>query len=362
LLPAIGTVESSLDRVATELSGSYLLGIEVTAADRDGRPHSVQVHVNRPGVVVRARQQYVISPPTLPKSGVVEPGERAREAKAARPKTREIEVTAPEVAAVVGKASLYVQEYEAKFSGLVAEERYEQTLSKLKNRGTVTSRELVQRTEWALDTKRELKSDYLLVKAPDVPGWLPFRDVFEVDGQKVRERDERLQKLFLEAPASAWDRASEIVNESARFNVGFTRNINLPTLGLMFLHPDYRDRFVFRKSGETTVEGLAVWQVDYREQAHPTIVRNGGADLAAEGTVWVDPTDGRVVRTTVRFTAESSSAETVVSYRPNNKLAGIWLPAEMRETMTAGDTKLEALASYSNFRRFQVTTDVQIPK
>ena len=63
LFDAIGTLDQYFDRVVTELSGAYLLGIEVEAADRDGRPHAVSVKVNRNGVDVRARRQYVIERP-----------------------------------------------------------------------------------------------------------------------------------------------------------------------------------------------------------------------------------------------------------------------------------------------------------
>ena len=62
LLLVTGEFEPLLDRVSRELAGAYLLGVEVEAADRDGHPHRVDVHVNRDGVSVRARQQYVIGP------------------------------------------------------------------------------------------------------------------------------------------------------------------------------------------------------------------------------------------------------------------------------------------------------------
>jgi VWFA-related protein len=61
-IPIIGQMEPYFERVAIELSGSYLLGIEVAAGDRDGRPHQVEVKVNRPGLDVRSRKQYVIEP------------------------------------------------------------------------------------------------------------------------------------------------------------------------------------------------------------------------------------------------------------------------------------------------------------
>jgi VWFA-related protein len=64
LLRAIGTMDQYVDRLMTELSGAYLLGIEATAADMDDRPHLVRVKVRRPGVDVRARKQYLIGPRT----------------------------------------------------------------------------------------------------------------------------------------------------------------------------------------------------------------------------------------------------------------------------------------------------------
>ena len=46
--------DRALARIESELSGSYLLAIESTAADGDGRPHSLNVDVSRGGVTVRA--------------------------------------------------------------------------------------------------------------------------------------------------------------------------------------------------------------------------------------------------------------------------------------------------------------------
>src|SRR6185436_17526046 len=47
------------ERVARELSGYYLLGVESDAADSDGRPHTLRVVVNRDGATVRARRSLV---------------------------------------------------------------------------------------------------------------------------------------------------------------------------------------------------------------------------------------------------------------------------------------------------------------
>ena len=47
------------ERVARELSGYYLLGVESEPADSDGRPHGLRVVVNRTGATVRARRSFV---------------------------------------------------------------------------------------------------------------------------------------------------------------------------------------------------------------------------------------------------------------------------------------------------------------
>ena len=47
-------------RVASELSGYYLLGVESVPADRDGTAHPIRVHVARPDVSIRARERVLV--------------------------------------------------------------------------------------------------------------------------------------------------------------------------------------------------------------------------------------------------------------------------------------------------------------
>lgn len=56
-----GTGEGVFARVARELSGYYLLGLEPTDADRDGKPHRIKVNVKRPAATVRSRAQFTIA-------------------------------------------------------------------------------------------------------------------------------------------------------------------------------------------------------------------------------------------------------------------------------------------------------------
>ena len=59
LLTLSGTGTGAFDRIESEMSGYYLLGVESTPSDRDG-PRALQVGVARPGVTVRARRAMTI--------------------------------------------------------------------------------------------------------------------------------------------------------------------------------------------------------------------------------------------------------------------------------------------------------------
>lgn len=53
-----GTGEEVYERIVEELGGYYLLGVETTERDRDGRRRRIQVEVRRRGVQVRARREF----------------------------------------------------------------------------------------------------------------------------------------------------------------------------------------------------------------------------------------------------------------------------------------------------------------
>ena len=208
-------------------------------------------------------------------------------------------------------------------------------------------------------TTRTLVSDYLQVKVPNLEGWLPFRDVFEVDGQQVRDRQDRLTKLFLESPPErALENAQAIVRESARYNIGTVRrDVNLPTLALWFLEGANTRRFNFRKAGEDTLSGRRVWVVEYTEIIHPTIIKTpDGADIVASGRIWAEPTTGRVHRTLLT----ASIASITVNYASRPEVPGLWLPVTMEEQYAHGATLIKGKATYAKFRQFQVQTSEQI--
>ncbi len=198
------------------------------------------------------------------------------------------------------------------------------------------------------------------MKVPGIDGWLPFRDVFEVDGTQVRDREDRLVKLFLQAasPEVALQRANEVLRESARYNIGpITRTLNVPTLPLWFLEPSNVRRFAFRKAGEEKMGGRTAWVLEYSETVRPTFVKTtAGLDVPVLGRVWVDPVNGQIYQTRVAALA----ATITVTYAPHAEIQGLWLPASMQEHYATGKTEITATASYSKYRQFQVLTTEQV--
>jgi hypothetical protein len=145
---------------------------------------------------------------------------------------------------VLDRASRYAVEYEQRFSMLVAEEDYYQRAERPMEAGNPSRTHGPSGGDGPAvgnDRARRLRSDYLLVRSDD-GGWLPFRDVFEVDGRRLRDRDDRLVRLLLHPSRSSTERAQRIMAESTRYNLGrITRTINIPTLGVILLKPGLRE-------------------------------------------------------------------------------------------------------------------------
>lgn len=255
---------------------------------------------------------------------------------------------------LLARAAAYLADYEAKLSSVVAEERYEQTVQYYASSysgGRITSGgNLWQR-------RRKLVSDYLLVKVSGLAGWQPFRDVLEVDGAPIRDRENRLMDLFINQASQAFDQAARIAEESARYNIGnVTRTINVPTLPLVFLGQANRYRFDLRLEGDRRIEGVETVGLAFRERQRPTLIRTtGDNDLEASGVLWVDPETGRVVQTVLRTDDEHLQTEITVTYRPDDRLE-IWVPARMKEVYKGASERVEGTATYAKFRRFRVET------
>jgi hypothetical protein len=100
--------------------------------------------------------------------------------------------------------------------------------------------------------------------------------------------------------------------------------------------------------------------VEYVETASPTLVAGRrDTDVPSRGRFWIDPTDGRVLRTLFETRPDGGVNTLEVRFRYEPRL-DLLVPGEMIERRNAGLETLEGRAVYSNFRRFQVDTTIDI--
>ena len=259
-----------------------------------------------------------------------------------------------EVGAIIDRASAYVEEFQRRFGSMVTEERYEQSVQDAITLGSSRAR-----PQWDRVT---LVSDFLLVQVPG-EGWTPFRDVFERNGTKLRDREERLAQLFLNGSSrSSFEQAMQIMHEGARYNIGsIERTINLPTLPLLYLTPAHRDRFTFELGKRDPQDGTIV---EYRETRGPTYVSDRqGSQMPSTGRFWLDEPTGAVRRTELDVGDTRVEAHIKVTYRLDDGL-GVWVPVRMEERYRDRRTTSEVrgVATYSRFRKFQVSTSEELAK
>ncbi len=70
LFNVVNSADYAFERIESELSGHYLVGVESSPVDKDGKPHPIEVSVNRRGVTVRSRRQLTMLPDdNRPKTG-----------------------------------------------------------------------------------------------------------------------------------------------------------------------------------------------------------------------------------------------------------------------------------------------------
>jgi len=418
------TLAPAFDRIVRETSAGYLLAFQTADADRDGKAHQIAVRVNRPGVTIRARSQFVVprrtdrlvvpAPPTVlpepprtaeqpaassdtkPPAAVVTPVPPPVSSPSTPPvavpsSTESAEgraVGVNPVDALVSRARRYVVDYGAELSLVIGVERYRQWV---RNSDT---------PQMASDTgdrpqTRETLAEFALIRVQD--DWLGYRDVFQVDGKPVANRQDRLQRLFVQSPGTAVEMGRKIADESARYNVGgLRRNFNIPTMALFFLHPTNASRFQFELAATDLLDGVRVARVRYRETLEPTIIRTAtGKNLPVSGTFWIEPATGRVLKTALEVTSEArvntvptaidrysapppltdgrieTFSRVTTSYRVEERL-GLLVPTEMVEeyqgvTAIRGSgvdriTRINCRATYSDFKRFETGGRVVIQK
>jgi hypothetical protein len=261
----------------------------------------------------------------------------------------------PSLNDIARKAGSYAESYHRDFTSVVAEEHYVQRVKRSAGgagAAGVTTAE-----------QRTLRSDFMLLRGePGETAWLSFRDIFEVDGSAVTGERGRLELWLRGSRASFASRARALAFDQARYNIGdVVRTINVPLLPLEFLVPANQDRLRFRMRGRDTLLATEVAVVTFEERRKPTLIRTpDGGDVPANGTFWIEPATGRVLKTELK-TGEKDRRQIrtsiVVSYERNDRL-DMLVPSVMEETYLTARETITGIARYSNYRRFE--TEVRI--
>jgi hypothetical protein len=262
----------------------------------------------------------------------------------------------PSLKTVLGRAAAYSTDYHQRFKVLVAEERYVQRVG--------PERTPADPPRKGLDRERTLKSDYILV--PDFAGantWLGVRDVLEIDSEPVTSDRARLRELLEDTSRPLASRLRALSDQQARYNIGdLYRTINVPTLPLVFLLPDRQPRFRFKHTGATTYRDTPVWIVSYEEKDRPTIIKTpDGANVTSSGSFWIDPLTGAVLRTELRAgqtPGRPLHSLILVGYVYNSRFEML-LPDDMNELYLTGRSRIEAHATYSNYRRWEAEARIK---
>jgi hypothetical protein len=156
----------------------------------------------------------------------------------------------------------------------------------------------------------------------------------------------------------------------ARYNLGPYRNVNAPTLGLLFLRSENQARLAFKRKGTRSIAGFPAVEVAFEEKARPTLVRDPrNADVPASGRFWIDATRGTVLRTEIEYDLEPDKSMhdpsgwtrglVATDYRREVPL-GAFVPDTMTELYyfrTVG--RIEAVARYASYRRFEVSVETE---
>jgi hypothetical protein len=262
---------------------------------------------------------------------------------------RQVAQQPPTLTTLLKQAGEYILRLDRDLSGVVAEESYFQESTTKPKFGP------------SVRAHRDLRSDVLLVLEDAGDRYVSFRDVFEVDGKAVRDRNDRLASLFIDKAPSSSEQLQRIRIESARYNLGdIFRDFNDPVFALRVLHPEFQSRFAFSivKAGAAREP----WEIEFHEVEPDTIVRRvGGGDLPVRGRFRIEPGSGQVSLSEILTEDNILRADVTVTYQVDRVLK-LLVPIEMRESVgtQSGRLQIQGQATYSHFRRFKVTVKESI--
>ena len=285
---------------------------------------------------------------------------------------------------VLQRVGRYVANYGEQASLLVGVERYEQRY---------------QNAPAGERADRKMLAEFALFKTNDTTGWVGFRDVIEVDGKPIPDRRDRLQSLLRSKHARRLRSAAHRRRGCALQHWPDAAEFQRADRGALLLRARPSAAVRFHKKGHDDRQRRAGHGDRFSRNRQPDLIRTiDGRDMVSDGTIWVVPADGTVLRTrlTVReFVGPASRAVVDVTFARDARLK-LWLPAKMTErheastdpailarlrnraptvpsvgSITAtppthddvtakGPSVVTATATYSDFKRFETSASFSV--
>lgn len=256
---------------------------------------------------------------------------------------------------VLTKARRYVSQFEQTFSSVLWHEQYVQE-DHVPRKFTASGTQFMQ-----LTGKRNIESDMLLLWVPREGNWIAVRDFLTVDGTPPRRKEQGLGAT-LDRPDVSLEDLRQLAAENGRFNIGgILRTFSEPTLTLLFLDEQNRDRFAFRRAEGDRLGDRAAVVYQFDERKRPTLIRDESRNVPARGRLWIDAATGRILQTLLELNDRYGriTAEMTVRY---GEYAGfdVLVPLEMRETYKSelSGEQVMTVATYSNFRKFETAARI----
>ncbi len=258
---------------------------------------------------------------------------------------------------VVERLDAYLSSYEAQLSAVVADEVFEQRVRpSVSGAGVFDGGGAALRGggDPGLNLNLRLESEMAFLRLPGDREWLGQRRVRVVNRVAVPPAP-ALTELLAD-DGRGIERAIAIVHEGSRYHLGTPRSVNVPTIPLELAHPRRRQAFDVKVAGTASLAGRPVTRVEFTERGPGTIVRFGDLSYAhAVVTLWV-AADGSVHRGVVRLRGPGAVPTELDVTFAHNTTVGILVPVRMRETFLVDRGEGEGMATYTNFRRFTVST------
>jgi hypothetical protein len=242
--------------------------------------------------------------------------------------------------ALVAAASKYVAKYQQDFAFLIADEAYSQTRT--------DAGDHVQ--------NRLMKSEFFLTYLPADDEWVAVRDVKDVDGTPVANREDL--RTLLAKGGEIRGLIAQVIARNARYNIGTTtRNFNEPTLPLLLLGDKRVNDVKFERRAVIREGAALLATLGFEERGRPTLVRGPEGPLPAKGDIVIEAGTGVVRRTTFALDRKDVKVKLMTDYALDTKV-GLWLPAVFTELYDSHGLISEVVsckATYTNYRKFDVT-------